>query len=122
MLDADGDGGHRRDDMEQAQRGAEFVYPHGCTLQVRTPAVPLLSSGSAAYPQKACIAAISEDMTADAKRARGMPVHGNSKICQGRIMVVGSADMFGDDWIDKEQNAAVMQCVPVSRTVALGVK
>lgn len=87
-----------------------FVYPYGCSLLVRAPAVPLLSSGSAAYPHKACIAAISQDMTPEAKRARGMPQHGAERVVRGRILVVGSADFLGDDWINKEQNAAVARC------------
>jgi intraflagellar transport protein 52 len=30
--------------------GLDFVYPHGCTLSVLKPAVPVLSSGKIAYP------------------------------------------------------------------------
>lgn len=106
---ADNDSSHHRE-RGQAHSGAEFVYPHGCTLLLKAPAVPLLSSGAAAYPQKASLVAVSDDMTADAKRARGMPLHSNAKICQGRVMVLGSADMLGDEWIDKEQNVALMRC------------
>jgi intraflagellar transport protein 52 len=87
-----------------------FVYPHGCTLQIKPPAVPLLSSGSAAYPHKACIAAVSQDMTAEANRARGMPLQTTTRVCRGRVLVLGSTDLLGDDWIDKEQNAALARC------------
>lgn len=86
----------------------EFVYPYGCTLALEEPAVPLLSTGSVCYPTKVCVAAISTDMTVSAKRARGMPTaHGS--ISKGRVMVVGSAQMFGDGWLDKEENASVMR-------------
>lgn len=87
----------------------EFVYPYGCTLALEEPAVPLLSTGSVCYPTKVCVAALSTDMTAAAKRARGMPTAHDS-VSKGRVMVVGSAQMFGDSWIDKEENASVMRC------------
>jgi hypothetical protein len=35
-------------------------------------------------------------------------VHGG--VSKGRVMVVGSVQMFGDGWIDKEENTAVMRC------------
>ena len=91
-----------------AAQDIEFVYPHGCTVDVKPPAVPLLASGTACYPHKACLLALSQDLTAAAKRARGMPP--GQRICQGRVMVCGSADMFGDEWLDKEHNAILMRC------------
>ena len=48
-------------------------------------------------------------MTVEAKQARGMPV--GQRICQGRVMVIGSADMFGDEWLDREHNSILMRCV-----------
>lgn len=71
--------------------------------------MPLLSTGSVCYPTKVCVAAISTDMTASAKRARGVPTaHGS--VSKGRVMVVGSAQMFGDSWIGKEENTTIMRC------------
>jgi hypothetical protein len=101
------------DGKDSAQHNhLEFVYPYGCTLALEEPAVPLLSTGSVCYPTKVCIAAISTDMTPSAKRARGMPqVHGG--VSKGRVMVVGSVQMFGDGWIDKEENTSVMRCADV---------
>lgn len=32
--------------------GLSFVYPHGCTLGVQKPAVPILSSGKISYPMQ----------------------------------------------------------------------
>jgi hypothetical protein len=97
--------------VDRAATCTEFVYPNGCSLSVQPPALPLLTSGSAAHPQKACIMAMSDDMTSAAKRARGMPQHASEKICRGRILVLGSADLLGDAWLDKEQNAILMRCV-----------
>jgi intraflagellar transport protein 52 len=84
-----------------------FVYPFGCTLQVTSPAVPLLTSGSVSYPKHACVVAVSEDMTVEAKRARGIPLHSASHVCQGRVLVLGSAQMLADNWLDKEENRAL---------------
>lgn len=91
------------------QSNMEFVYPYGCTLELEHPAVPLLSTGSVCYPTKVCIAALSTDMTMSAKQARGIPAAHGSSVSKGRVMVVGSAHMFGDSWLDKEDNAAVMR-------------
>jgi len=84
----------------------EFVYPNGATLSVAAPAVPLLSTGTVAYPQKACVLAVSEDLTDAAKAARGAPR--GQRAAKGRVVVVGSSALLGDEWLDKEQNAAVM--------------
>eukprot|EP00892_Ulva_mutabilis_P004601 jgi/Ulvmu1/2512/UM138_0016.1 len=88
----------------------EFVYPYGCTLSLEEPAIALLSSGIVSCPPRACVAALSQDMTASAKCARGMPLVGE-KVCKGRVLVVGSAAMFGDSWLDKESNEGLMRCL-----------
>ncbi len=68
-----------------------FVYPYGSSLSVQRPSRPLLSSGSISYPMNRPIAGIWEsDSGSGAKR--------------GRLIVLGSADIFTDDWIDKEEN------------------
>lgn len=76
---------------QQQSDGADamtFVFPNGTTLNVETPAVPLLSSGSCSFPVDCPIAAAWEATA------------GN-----GRLIVVGSSDIFGDDWIERENNA-----------------
>jgi len=70
----------------------EFVFPYGCTLGVQKPAVPLLSSGHIAYPLNRPVAAVWQ----------GDSQPGGGKA--GRVAVVGSADMLGDEWLDKEDN------------------
>ena len=68
----------------------EFVYPRGCTLEVARPATILLASGHASYPVQRPLAAVWEHRTS-----------------RGRVAVVGSADMFRDEWITKECNGAI---------------
>ncbi|KAL7528720.1 hypothetical protein ACHAXR_007796 [Thalassiosira sp. AJA248-18] len=63
-----------------------FVYPNGTTISVESPSYTLLSSGSTSYPVDCPIAA-----TWDGE--------------QGRVLVVGSSDMFADDWLEKEENS-----------------
>ncbi|KAJ1334325.1 hypothetical protein BSLG_008160 [Batrachochytrium salamandrivorans] len=64
-----------------------FVYPFGATLNVQKPAVPLLSSGTVSYPLNRPIGAIYQISH------KG-----------GKIIVVGSAQMFSDEYIEKEEN------------------
>lgn len=67
-----------------------FVYPYGCSLNLESPAVPLLSSGFIAYPLQRPIAAVYEDRKS-----------------KGRVLVIGSSHMLHDDWIAKEENGKV---------------
>ena len=80
-----GDGSDRR-----KKDKLEFVFPYGSTLAVQKPAVPLLSSGHIAYPLNRPVAGVWQGES------------GGSKA--GRVAVVGSADMFGDEWLEKEDN------------------
>jgi intraflagellar transport protein 52 len=73
--------------------GLEFVYPHGCTLTVQAPAVPLLSSGRICYPMQRPLAA-------------GWEAPAGSG--GGRLLVLGSCRLFDDRWLDKEANARLM--------------
>ena len=73
-----GEPGANRKDKDTVQ----FVYPYGSTLQVQRPAVPVLCSGHIAYPLS---------------RPTGAVCQGQEKGA-GRIAVIGSADMFADDW------------------------
>ncbi|KAJ3041030.1 Intraflagellar transport protein 52 [Rhizophlyctis rosea] len=64
-----------------------FLYPFGATLNVQKPAIPLLSSGTVSYPLNRPIGAVY--------------VHPSGR---GKLVVVGSAHMFSDTYIDKEEN------------------
>ena len=72
-----------------------FVYPYGATLIIeqKSRARPILSSGSISYPMNRPIAAVWEAETVS-------EIGGQ----RGRIAVIGSVDIFGDDWLDKEEN------------------
>lgn len=72
----------------------EFVYPYGASLNVQRPAIPLLSSSSISYPMNRPIAAMWESDTVSGAGAQ-----------RGRLVVSGSVEMFGDDWLDKEENS-----------------
>ena len=74
-----------------------FVYPNGTTISVQAPAYTLLSSGSTSYPVDCPIAAAWESSNFIGKHATGDN--------QGRLLVIGSSDMFADDWLEKEENS-----------------
>jgi intraflagellar transport protein 52 len=69
------------------QKCLTFVYPFGATLNVQPPAIPLLSSGTLAYPFNRPLAAACQPSK-------------NS----GKILAIGSAQIFGDSYIGKEEN------------------
>ena len=69
-----------------------FVYPFGATLNVQKPGTVLLSSGSVSYPlQRPIAAAYHQNLTSRLASA-------------GKLVVVGSCEVFGDSYLDKEGN------------------
>ena len=66
--------------------GLTFVYPHGCTLNVQSPAVALLSSGHIGYPLNRPLCAVSQ------------------RLGKGKLAVIGSFEIFSDDWLNKQEN------------------
>lgn len=71
-----------------------FVYPYGASLNVQKPSIPFLSSGPISYPMNRPIAAMWESETV-----------ANAGAKRGRMVVIGSVEIFADDWIDKEENS-----------------
>merc|ERR1719235_2476142 len=71
-----------------------FVYPYGATLNVQKPGRSLLSSGPISYPMNRPLAGIWESETVAEYSSK-----------RGRLVVLGSVEIFGDDWLDKEENA-----------------
>lgn len=69
-----------------------YVYPYGASLNVQRPSIPILSSGPVSYPMNRPLAAIWEAETVTRTR-------------RGRMVVLGSVEIFGDDWLDKEDNS-----------------
>ena len=66
--------------------GLKFVYPYGCTINVRKPAHTVLSSGPISFPANRPVGAFY-------KSPKG-----------GKIFVVGSMQFFSDEFFEQEDN------------------
>jgi intraflagellar transport protein 52 len=73
--------------------GLKFVYPYGATLNVRSPAQVLLSSGPISFP---------------ANRPVGAFYVSKNK---GKLFVLGSMKFFHDDFFEKEDNQKIQEAV-----------
>lgn len=73
--------------------GLHFVLPYGATLTVQKPAVAILSTGKIAYPMHRPVGAVWE------------------KKGHGKIAVLGSGQIFEDNWITKEENDKLMEFI-----------
>ncbi|KAL4443392.1 hypothetical protein ABPG75_011129 [Micractinium tetrahymenae] len=82
--------GAARSTDENGRPLVSFVYPHGATLAVQPPAVAFLSSGQMAHPYNMAVGG--------AWWQEG----------GGRLAVLGSAAMFDDEWLGKEDNTGVL--------------
>jgi len=71
-----------------------FVYPYGCSLNVAKPSRAMLSSGPVSFPMNRPIASVWEGETVLATGGQ-----------RGRLALLGAVDIFGDDWLDKEENS-----------------
>ncbi|KAJ3209464.1 Intraflagellar transport protein 52, partial [Clydaea vesicula] len=71
-----------------------FVYPFGATLNVQKPAIPIFSSGTASYPLNRPIG--------------GVYLNPSGK---GKLLVMGSVQMFGDQYIEKEENGKIFDVI-----------
>lgn len=74
------------DNSGGGQERMAIAYPYGCSLEVKVPAVPLLSSGQLCFPANRAIAAYTQ-------------------VKLGRLLVVGSALCFDDLHLTKADNA-----------------
>ncbi|KAI5083419.1 hypothetical protein GOP47_0003162 [Adiantum capillus-veneris] len=81
------------------------VYPYGATLALQKPAVAILSSGLMAHPVRQPIGALWQ---AGQKH--------------GRVAVVGSVSMFEDPWIEKENNATLLDFLVSWLVAKLSIK
>eukprot|EP00325_Prymnesiales_sp_UTEX-LB-985_P004428 CAMPEP_0174694526 /NCGR_PEP_ID=MMETSP1094-20130205/1094_1 /TAXON_ID=156173 /ORGANISM="Chrysochromulina brevifilum, Strain UTEX LB 985" /LENGTH=452 /DNA_ID=CAMNT_0015890783 /DNA_START=54 /DNA_END=1412 /DNA_ORIENTATION=- len=79
------------------QANVAFVFPYGCSVAVQKPAFPVLSSGPLAFPLNRPVCAL---WSASAARASGGT--------PGRLCLLGSSHMLHDDWVDKEENAKLL--------------
>lgn len=76
---------------EEDNGGLNFLYPFGATLNVQQPAYALLSSGPLSYPSARPICAAY--------------VHPGSG---GKLVVLGSVEIFCDEYFDKEENKKLL--------------
>lgn len=65
-----------------------IVYPYGCTLRLQKPANPMLTSGALSFPSNRCLAAV-------------------TRVQRGRLVVIGSANVLDDNYINRVDNAAL---------------
>jgi intraflagellar transport protein 52 len=76
-----------------------IVYPNGSSLDVNPPSFPILSSGAVSFPSSRPIAAVWDAST----------IKWKSGVAQvGKLLVLGSSDMFTDTWLDKEDNVHIL--------------
>jgi intraflagellar transport protein 52 len=73
--------------------GLKFVYPYGSTLNVRKPAVPILSTGPISFPPNRPIGAFY-------KSSKG-----------GKLFVMGSIRFFSDDFFENEDNQKIQEAI-----------
>ncbi|KAL2713503.1 intraflagellar transport protein 52 [Vespula squamosa] len=71
-----------------------FLYPYGATLNVVQPSMVALSSGSIAIPMNRPICA-----------------YYSGKNGSGKLVVLGSARMFTDPYIEREKNSALQEMI-----------
>ncbi len=105
-------------------KGLDFVYPYGTTLDIKAPAIPILSTGYISYPMNRPIGAVwqSPPQSLDDHPSHHSSKHNNQRDSEeiddlekvkkttthGRVAVLGSSDIFADAWIEKEENAKLM--------------
>ena len=82
-----------------------IVYPNGTTISVQSPAYTLLTSGSTPHPVNCPIAITWECLIVIGK--------------QGRVLVLGSSDIFADDWLDKEEISQLRMSYSVTSYVKM---
>lgn len=87
--------GKEEDGDEEDGRGLDFVYVNGATLNVQAPSVPILGSGSLCYPSSRPVAALYEG-------PKG----------RGKLAVMGSFDVFSDEYLEKEENTKLLVIPP----------
>lgn len=79
-----------------------IVYPFGATLDVRRPAVPLLSSGELCVPAKRTLAAIARVSRDSLQKSSS---NKDARRAHGSLVVCGSVGMFDDTYLAKEDNS-----------------
>ena len=111
-------------------KGLDFVYPYGTTLEIKAPAIPILSTGYISYPMNRPIGAVwqhperledhhhpSSSSSSSSHSSKHNNQHDSDEVDhldnktthnRGRVAVLGSSDIFADAWLEKEENAKLM--------------
>uniref|UniRef100_T1L0X8 Uncharacterized protein n=2 Tax=Tetranychus urticae TaxID=32264 RepID=T1L0X8_TETUR len=71
-----------------------YVYPYGASLNVTKPGIGILSTGSVCYPLNRPTIAFYTD-----------------KATNGKLIVIGSSQMFTDTYIEKEDNSLIKDII-----------
>jgi len=102
--DNDDEGGSRSKGIQDI----EFVYPRGASITISKPALSLLTSGFVSYPVNTPICCVFQ-APLSSQRSPSSP--SSLGITGGRIAVLGSSEMFSDDFISKESNGAIAEAL-----------
>ena len=97
--------------MESDDRRLYFVYPNGCTMDVQPPSTVILSSGGLSFPCKRPICGVwQEDAVGRYSPGAGPSGHTRRDANKGgRLLAIGSTDMFADEWLDEVHNKHLVQ-------------
>ncbi len=91
---------------KEEEEGLTFVYPYGASITVQAPSCPILSTGPTSYPVNHPIAGVwqcpVQDRYSAPQRQEGS--ESNTLKGPGRLLILGSMEIFGDIWIDEEEN------------------
>ncbi len=89
-----------------AEEGLTFVYPYGASITVQAPSCPILSTGPTSYPVNCPIAGVWQCPVQD-RYSAPQRQEGSERDAfkgPGRLLILGSMEIFGDVWIDEEEN------------------
>jgi len=110
--------GQSHDEVLHRESHLAFVYPNGITIDIQPPAAAILSSGPISFPGNRPIAGTWEEESIPSPRnTMYHETKSNSKQSQqhsikpkkGRILVMGSSDIFADEWLEKEENVLLYE-------------
>jgi len=105
--DNDDEGGSRSKRIQDI----EFVYPRGASITISKPALSLLTSGFVSYPVNKPICGVFQTPLLSQRSSSSSTEDSPLSITGGRIAVLGSSEMFSDDFISKESNGAIAEAL-----------
>lgn len=85
-----GDNNNSQEEPDFERPSLTVCYSYGCSLSVVSPAVPLVTSGVLSFPANRALVAV-------------------ARVGKGTLVVCGSATMFDDSFLGKEDNELLLQ-------------